>query len=112
MYQVQMTCACGEKYWPTQKWIHEKCGVVNTTTASNTASNKESTSNNASNTWRVVEAGKGVDQSGLESRCGEGDDSGDAVRDSGPVGKRGAKQRWGRDAYNAYQREYMRKKRK
>jgi len=29
MVQVQQTCACGQKYWPTQKWIHEKCGVVN-----------------------------------------------------------------------------------
>jgi hypothetical protein len=29
MPQVQQTCRCGGKYWPTQKWIHEKCGVVN-----------------------------------------------------------------------------------
>lgn len=29
MYQVQLTCTCGEKYWPSQRWIHEKCGVVN-----------------------------------------------------------------------------------
>lgn len=29
MVLVQQMCACGEKYWPNQKWIHEKCGVVN-----------------------------------------------------------------------------------
>lgn len=43
MVQVQQTCSCGEKYWPSQRWIHEKCGVVNhqetVTTASNTVVN-------------------------------------------------------------------------
>lgn len=29
LVQVQKTCSCGGKYWPAQKWIHEKCGVVN-----------------------------------------------------------------------------------
>lgn len=29
MFQVQQTCACGKKYWPAQRWIHEKCGIVN-----------------------------------------------------------------------------------
>jgi hypothetical protein len=37
--QVQMTCACGQKYWPTQKWIHEKCQP-----ASNTMANAETNS--------------------------------------------------------------------
>jgi hypothetical protein len=45
MYQVQMTCACGEKYWPTQKWIHKECGVVNppqtVTTATNNMANTD-----------------------------------------------------------------------
>lgn len=22
-------CSCGKAYWPSQKWIHEKCVVVN-----------------------------------------------------------------------------------
>lgn len=22
-----LTCACGAKYWPSQKWIHEGCAV-------------------------------------------------------------------------------------
>jgi uncharacterized OB-fold protein len=43
MYQVQQTCKCGQKYWPSQRWIHEKCGVVNhqetTTLATNTVVN-------------------------------------------------------------------------
>lgn len=25
--QVQQTCSCGQQYWPSQRWIHEKCAV-------------------------------------------------------------------------------------
>jgi hypothetical protein len=109
MYQVQMTCKCGEKYWPTQKWIHEKCGVVNTTvsttTASNTkssASNKVTASNNASN--RSV-AG---DFEGIT--CADPERGPGGFVGGLPGGKK--KQRWDKESYNAYQREYMRRKRK
>jgi hypothetical protein len=37
--QVQQTCKCGQKYWPSQKWIHEKCGVVNHQETVTTATN-------------------------------------------------------------------------
>jgi hypothetical protein len=50
---MQITCTCGEKYWPSQKWIHEKCVSH---TASNTMAN-EATNNVAneaseSNTYK------------------------------------------------------------
>jgi hypothetical protein len=42
---VQQTCTCGEKYWPSQRWIHKECGVVNhqetVTTATNVVVNTD-----------------------------------------------------------------------
>jgi hypothetical protein len=108
MYQVQMTCTCGEKYWPTQKWIHEKCGVVNTAIASNTASNKAPASNNASNRR---ELGKVAGVDGKELAGAGPEVGGDGPQDLPGLALR-RKQRWTREAYNAYQREYMRRKRK
>ena len=28
---LKLTCSCGKGYWPSQKWIHERCVVVNAT---------------------------------------------------------------------------------
>lgn len=28
--ELQTQCPCGKAYWPSQKWIHAKCLVVNT----------------------------------------------------------------------------------
>src|SRR4051812_1686764 len=28
MLQVQQVCACGKKYWPSQRWVQKKGGVV------------------------------------------------------------------------------------
>ena len=85
-------CVCGKSYWPKQAWIHKAC-------ASNALSG--SASNNACDTAEDVP---------MVVR-----EQGAAVRASGPAGSggvvAGAKQRWSRDAYNAYQREYMRRKR-
>ena len=40
MNQVMQQCACGKGYWPSQRWIHKSCGVVNNpdTTVVNTDS--------------------------------------------------------------------------
>lgn len=27
MHQVQQTCSCGRKYWPTQAWQHNGCAI-------------------------------------------------------------------------------------
>lgn len=27
MLQVQQTCSCGKKYWPSQAWIHNGCNA-------------------------------------------------------------------------------------
>jgi len=77
--------------------------------ASNTASNKVTASNNASNGSRV--GGGGVD--GATSRKDARDAVGVRQGEPGPRGDgEGArKQRWSRESYNAYQREYMRKRR-
>lgn len=71
--------------------------------ASNAASNKVTASSNASNGAVRVCASS-------EDR---GVDEGVRIPSSGAVCGDGKtpKQRWSRDAYNAYQREYMRKKR-
>jgi hypothetical protein len=63
---MQITCTCGEKYWPSQKWIHEKCVSQSVSqTASNTMAN-EATNNmanasnesNASNTYKYRDVEK------------------------------------------------------
>jgi hypothetical protein len=93
--------------------------------ASNTASNKVTASNNASNRevleedrdgaiedrvlGAVREAGGGFwgGVGGVEINAGEGARSGEV--DQKQHQKQHQKQRWSREAYNAYQREYMRK---
>jgi hypothetical protein len=52
---MQITCVCGQKYWPSQKWIHEKCvsQLVSQTTSNtmaNTATNNVANASNESNT--------------------------------------------------------------
>jgi hypothetical protein len=91
---------CGSRHEPFQ------AHVFASNTASNTASNKVTASNTASNTGReesdrergVSGVGGGVEQEPVLAGVVAGD-----------VGV--PKQRWGREAYNAYQREYMRRKR-
>ena len=70
--------------------------------ASNNASNTESASNNASNRGSPVLPDVREVASGDGASSGQVDADADGVR---------AKQRWSREAYNAYQREYMRKRR-
>ena len=83
----------------------EVWGRVHLTSASNT----ESASNNASNRpVEDIQAEHKAGQRGKEAvsvssvpKVGQSEDGGVVLR----------KQRWGRDKYNAYQREYMRKRR-
>lgn len=97
--------------------------------ASNTASNRVATSNrSASNTNVDVTIGRAKVEAigevvagsrerraqrrdrGISQESGiEGVEAGKGIEDL-PVGRL-AKQRWSRDAYNAYQREYMKKRR-
>lgn len=84
----QRTCVCGKSYWwPGARWQHEGC--------TNGASNNEASNENR---LRKVVA-EGLSEHG---------DAAPALGE-GPVAAR--KQRWSREAYNAYQREYMRKRR-
>jgi hypothetical protein len=110
MYQVQMTCACGEKYWPTQKWIHKECGVVNPPQTVTTATNTTSATNRIETGATNKRSGDGV--SGGEGFSG-GAELGSKV--DAPCGEAlvltRTKNRRSREAYNAYQREYMRKRR-
>ena len=71
--------------------------------ASNAASNTGIASNNASNGESVVVPGegRGLPEVGMPDLR--------RMREMGAAGER--KQRWSREAYNAYQKEYMRKKR-
>jgi hypothetical protein len=97
--------------------------------ASNAASNTGTASNNASNRADVLPGRKdspgGVgakrvhrrikaDSGGAEIRAGDAAlNGGSSGGDSGLDREGGAatKQRWSRESYNAYQREYMRKRR-
>jgi hypothetical protein len=36
---MQKTCSCGQKYWPAQRWIHEKCLVNHQEPATNVVVN-------------------------------------------------------------------------
>jgi hypothetical protein len=85
---------------------HEHYGVAHVF-----ASNTESASNNASNTERPEAVSGEVVGRGLAGGSGEGNDKRDAVRHPSEAWQRVAKQRWSREAYNAYQREYMRRRR-
>jgi hypothetical protein len=119
---------CGSRHEPYQAHVfasNTKASASNT--ASNTASNKVTASNNASNRevleedrdgaikdrvlGAVREAGGGFWEGvgGVEINAGEGARSGEV--DQKQHQKQHQKQRWSREAYNAYQREYMRKKR-
>lgn len=95
MYQVMQRCAgCGKGYWPTQAWIHQKC-------ATNAATNGANATNEGSE-----DRGNGC---GAEAPTL-------TVTTATPVSggtvvvARTANRRT-REAYNAYQREYMRKER-
>lgn len=82
------------------------CRVVAHGFASNAASNKASASNGvASNNDLVKANGKAVEEVG-RGVADKADVPEVAVRANAH-----AKQRWSREAYNAYQREYMRKRR-
>jgi hypothetical protein len=104
---------CGSRHEPYQAHVWPKAGSASNTGASNTASNKVTASNNASNTGReesgrergVSGVGQGLRQEPVLERIGVGD-AGVPDRQTEP---RVPKQRWSREAYNAYQREYMRR---
>lgn len=73
--------------------------------ASNTASNKVSASNNGSDRKGAQE-----NHQGRVGRSADGlGQSGAGLE--GSEAQVGRKQRWSREAYNAYQREYMRRRR-
>lgn len=83
---------CGKEYWPMQAWQHAKCA----------ADGKGK---------RITIGSGGCD--GAVQRAGLGKE---VVKDdrSAAVGvdrKVERKQRWDRKSYNAYQREYMKKRR-
>jgi hypothetical protein len=105
LYQVQQTCKCGAKYWPSQRWIHEECGVVSPTTVT-TATNRIATNTNAESATNR-ERGLPVRDSGRVD-CSEPAVDGVSPGGSG-AGK--TKNRRSKEAYNAYQREYMRRRR-
>jgi hypothetical protein len=80
--------------------------------ASNTASNKVTASNNASNKGQSTAVEVAVrDSSGDREDVGVVRVESGAGRVGGGVVEGVPKQRWSRESYNAYQREYMRKKR-
>ena len=97
----EFVAACGKKYFETQRWIYDKhvssCSICGAGTASNTVERSGVASNRpASNRKR---AGDSVKAGHVH----------DSPRPTNEVGSK--KQRWGRAAYNEYQREYMRKRR-
>lgn len=93
-------CVCGRAYWPSQGWIHEGC-ATNASATNRVATNKDATNK---------EAGEGV-PSGVPVPGGAGvgpgvDESSGRASDASRT-----KNRRSREAYNAYQREYMRRRR-
>ena len=111
---------CRQEYWwPAARWQHEKCVNEHLTDASNRASNEV---NDASNEKARVQSEKawfgdealGIAKTGAGGRDGLLAVSGKAsdlatARIANQDGTTGKKQRWNRESYNAYQREYMRR---
>ena len=100
MVHVQQTCSCGKKYWPTQAWIHNGC-ATNTRMASDSVT---ATNANATNAGREVLRDMGAGR--VDRR-----EPDMAVVSAGTGRASKTKNRRSREAYNAYQREYMRKRR-
>lgn len=99
MIDNRIPCACGQRYWPNQAWIH-KSHATNT----ESATNKVRLTNEpvvAAERVVQVELGRGLDGPPMVSQVGPGL-CGDVARTAN---------RRNKEAYNAYQREYMRKKR-
>ena len=86
---------CGERHWLSEG--HKF--------ASNTASNKLGASN------RVHLTASNMLSMGEGAPVPRGEVAGDRNRAEAQVSEALPKQRWNRTAYNAYQREYMRRKR-
>jgi hypothetical protein len=98
MLQVQAECVCGKKFWPAQAWIHNACATNYASNAATTASNAAS---NESGLRRVP---SGVS----ESRVNGAQKSSAGLNSADDLSSARPKQRWSREAYNAFQREYMR----
>ena len=113
---------CGAEHWSHEAHVFNSKPASNShlTTASNTTTASNNDSAGASNIHRgsAVLDEEGNSESGKSGERGRADaDSGgvDSEQDGRPgssvVSGRVSKQRWDRDKYNAYQREYMRKRR-
>ena len=91
---------CGKSYWwPAAGWQHEKCA---TNAATNILANVPEV--------RLTDATNGIEQSDRDMQGSESEAAGGhsvRERDSGVAGK--TQNRRSREAYNAYQRQYMRK---
>lgn len=89
---MRIECVCGKAYWPAQKWQHGGCATNGERLTD--ATNKEA-SPEVSNEARsaVVSDDSGSDAGGAKAGV---------VR---------TLNRRSREAYNAYQREYMRRRR-
>lgn len=108
--QTKQPCVCGRGYWPNQAWQHEGCATnASNRIASNAnASNGVARATNRNGDFRELECGREGGGIALSSEH--------KLRKSVETveprqGSVGLKQRWSREAYNAYQREYMRKRR-
>jgi len=91
MDEKRVCDGCGGRYWPNQAWIHEGCGVR---------------LDGAEEKAQAVVLDEGV-SGGSDDRNGVLDGEGGDKAESLAT----MKQRWSRESYNAYQREYMRKRR-
>lgn len=132
----QLVCdGCGKGYWPTQAWIHEKCASITASiTASIWGSNDrenqhrnsgevgvEHVQGSGEEVAQVVAWGSQGVQRGLRSHVkkpmdvpapASGKDQQAYVEDDRMErgldrGRRPVKQRWTREAYNAFQRAYL-----
>ena len=79
-------------YWPNQAWIHSKCG-----TDARTGKRSSGNQDNKPEKSAKESGGQGLDSVSSE----------DGNSRAGPQ-----KQRWSRQAYNEYMKDYMRKRRK
>jgi len=87
--QTKKPCVCGRAYWPNQAWQHKGCATNGVATNSDATNTKTREGDSGSILGVVVAA--------------------DAGGEAG-VSKTTANRR-SRESYNAYQREYMRKRR-
>ena len=70
MNQVQVSCSCGKRYWPNQKWMHQEC-VANSDVANTTVANNVANASNKTYRYRDAEKRRAYQREYMRKRRGK-----------------------------------------